>query len=732
MNTANIKKRYKIIIGILFFLIIILFAIPRIARLYIVNNGNKLISRNLTIKKIRINYFTGAFLIEDLQLFEANSKDVFLSFGRLKVNIDYIPLFKNEFYVKNIMLEDPYIQVLQEGDKFNFSDMTASDSATVVKDTIPEKPTKYIINDIRINRGLVKYTDVTLNHTIALNKLDLMIPGFTWNSDSTNLNVNFTFVDGGGLYSSFALNQADSSYSINLKLDSLNLDIIEPYVQNSMYISALHGFLSNDVLIKGNMQSVMQLFVKGVNHIYGFQLLDTLNRTVLSFNDLTIDIESLQLDKNKIKLNYVGMTDPFILFEMIDSSNNLVALMKPTINEQPDSLNQNEETTAVAGEGSFEFSKLLISGGKIQFSDKTLNYPFDYTIDNLIIESAPIVGRPGKLSLKVSAGLNGTGSFNANGILNPSDFNDMDLKLSIGQLRMKDMDAYFKHYFGFPVTGGIMNFQTDNEIRPSSLTSDNNIFFRKFTLAESMHTKVEYKLPLRLALGVLSDKDGIIDLKAPVESKGSEIKVKNLGKIIFKVIGNLFIKAAVSPFNALSGSYNVDASALQEIQLSLTEDSPDVKNMKSIDIISDIISKKPGLNVDFYYCIDRIKASDSLAYMLAVEDYRDYNKSIGVNVRDIADSTLTDYLANKTTSVSLQKPTNLTALCANYIGEERLNFSLDSIRTLQTGFITNYLSHDKAISADRFNIILTPVDTIRPSGNYPAFRIYFTAGATQD
>ncbi len=115
-------------------------------------------------------------------------------------------------------------------------------------------------------------------------------------------------------------------------------------------------------------------------------------------------------------------------------------------------------------------------------------------------------------------------------------------------------------------------------------------------------------------LGILSDKDGIIDLKAPVESKGKEVKVRNLGKIILKIIGNLFVKAAVSPFKLLSSSYKVDPAALQEIRLDLMEPSPDEKNLKSVDIIADILNKKPALNIDLFYCADHSKAVDSLAY----------------------------------------------------------------------------------------------------------------------
>jgi hypothetical protein len=728
MKRLHVRKLYKIVIGVILCISILLFAAPRIGRWYIVKHSHELIGRRLEIKKIRVNYFTGTMSVHEIKLFESDSKTIFLSLNLFRVNLDYFPLFRNEIFVKNISLDDPFVEILQDGDKYNFSDLTKSDTSVVTKDTIPSKPTKYIINNIKISRGYVKYTDVALNHTIALNKVDLLIPGFTWNSDSTNLNVDFRFVDGGGLYSNLEINQADSTYAVNVKLDSLNLNIIEPYVKSNMHISSLHGYLSNDIKINGNMRSVMQLTLKGINHVFDFNMTDTLNRNILSFKKLDIDINNLQPDKNIVSLNSIDLTDPYILFEIIDSTNNWLALMKRSSSAPTDSVKPAVDTIGTAGSGSFSFSKLQISGGKVGLSDKTLKYPFDYSIENINLVSTPMAGTSDKLSFNMTAALNGSGTLAIKAVFNPSKFNDLDFGFTVGQFRMKDIDAYFKHYFGFPVTGGIMNFKTENKIRPEFLLSDNSLYFRKFTLARSLGTKVEYHIPLRLALGIMSDKDGIIDLKAPIESKGKEVKVRNLGKIILKIIGNLFIKAAVSPFNLLSSSYNVDPATLQEIRLGLLEPSPDVKNLKSVDIISDILNKKPGVNIDFYYCADHNKAVDSLAYMMTLNDYLKNNQITGSDLKSVADSILIKYILNKTSSQTIAGDQGLKNLCRNYIGSDKIESRLDSIKALQISFISNYLSNDKAIPADRFKIIPAAPDTIRPSGNYPAFRTYFTEG----
>ena len=71
-----------------------------------------------------------------------------------------------------------------------------------------------------------------------------------------------------------------------------------------------------------------------------------------------------------------------------------------------------------------------------------------------------------------------------------------------------------------------MNFSTENKLRNEYLVSDNSLYFRKFALDKKTEGKTEYNIPLRLALGVMSDKDGIIDLNAPVEMKGEDVRIK--------------------------------------------------------------------------------------------------------------------------------------------------------------------------------------------------------------
>jgi uncharacterized protein involved in outer membrane biogenesis len=719
----TLKTWHKVIFAVFLCIAVILFAAPRIACKYIVNHSTELIGRKLDMDKIRINYFTGTLRIYNLKLYENHSStSVFLSFKKFRINLSYLPLLKNEIYVTSVSLDDPYLQVLQDGDHFNFSDLIASDSTKTEEDTTTGLGLKYVISNIRISSGYVKYTDIPLDNTIALNKVDLAIPGFTWNSESTNLAVDFRFVGGGSLYSKLTLNQADSTYQMHLILDDLNMDVIQPYVTSNLNVSALHGYLTNDITIQGSMQHVMQLFVKGINHISNFELIDLQKRKMLAFQDLTVDIDTFLLDKNRIVLNKISLTNPFVLVEMIDSVNNWITLMKPGAEETTDSSSQQAAASSGTGAGYFSFASFTITGGMVHYIDKTLRYPFEYTIDNVKLESSPIAGPGEKLAMHIDAMLNKTGKFNFNATFNPYDMTEMTLKVAVNQFHMKDVDAYFKHYFGFPVTGGIMNFTTDNKMGEKYLKSNNSMYFRKFTLGNRLKDKTAYSIPLRLALGVLSDKDGIIDLKAPVEMKGEDLEVEHLGRIVFRIIGNLFVKAATSPFSLLADMYHTNPENLKEVKLTWFDAMPDKKNMENIDLLADVLSKRPALNIQFYYWLNYPKAADTLAYLMTLDHYR---TSQNIHSNSIPDSILTSYLHGRSLTAGNPATTSLAGLCRAYIGEARIHARLDSVKTLQTEFLSNYLSQEKGIPVERFEILDPPADTMRSAASINSFIICF-------
>ncbi len=218
------KKIFKFT-GI-FFLIIFLIAGAAIAAVFIIvdkpfieEQMEKALSRNVSIESIDINVFSIVSGIEVSGISISNyinpeklkdSKDkpveknnIFVSLDSFKFKLQFLPLIKRQFVLKEITLYSPVINVIRfENGSFNFSDLLAADKS---KSTEPGKkeekpaevkePSKPITADqipieinigkIGIEKGKVSFTDKKLNQTLEVYDLTFLLHSIQL--DSKNL-----------------------------------------------------------------------------------------------------------------------------------------------------------------------------------------------------------------------------------------------------------------------------------------------------------------------------------------------------------------------------------------------------------------------------------------------------------------------------------------------------------------------------------------------------------------
>jgi len=97
----KIKKFWKIgMLTVTIIVFLILFLAPGIAKCFAVKKSKELIGRQISLEKLKINYFTSTIRLIDFKIFEADKKDVFVSFDTLLVNLAPLRLIKNEKVVE--------------------------------------------------------------------------------------------------------------------------------------------------------------------------------------------------------------------------------------------------------------------------------------------------------------------------------------------------------------------------------------------------------------------------------------------------------------------------------------------------------------------------------------------------------------------------------------------------------------------------------------------------------
>ncbi|MFN3734543.1 DUF748 domain-containing protein [Comamonas testosteroni] len=262
---------------------------------------------------------------------------------------------------------------------------------------------------------------------------------------------------------------------------------------------------------------------------------------------------------------------------------NLQDIVKTEKSEQ--SVAQNEEANAQAAAGEKpELSKpvaehvkpedagpmpvikvgpIVLTGGKVQFSDYFIqpNYSADLSELNgrlSAFSSQAPAGQvePQMADLEIKGKAQGTAMLDISGKVNPlAKPLALDVRAQMNDLELSPLSPYSIKYAGYGIERGKLYMDVNYKVQPDGqLTASNKLVLRQLTFGDKVEG-APASLPVKLAVALLSDRNGVIDLDVPLSGSLNDPQFR-LAPIIFKVIGNIIMKAVTAPFALLSGAFS--------------------------------------------------------------------------------------------------------------------------------------------------------------------------------
>jgi hypothetical protein len=140
------------------------------------------------------------------------------------------------------------------------------------------------------------------------------------------------------------------------------------------------------------------------------------------------------------------------------------------------------------------------------------------------------------------------------------------------------------------------------------------IFLDQFTLGDRVESRTATKLPVKLAIALLKDRNGEIKLDIPVSGSLDDPKFSIWG-IILQIIVNLITKAAASPF-ALLGAIFGGGEELSYLEFDYGLATISEPNLKKIDTLIKALSERPALKLDIEGHVDLEKDREGLKQFL--------------------------------------------------------------------------------------------------------------------
>ncbi|HRE81029.1 MAG TPA: DUF748 domain-containing protein [Opitutaceae bacterium] len=199
-------------------------------------------------------------------------------------------------------------------------------------------------------------------------------------------------------------------------------------------------------------------------------------------------------------------------------------------------------------------ARIQLENAQIGFSDQSMRPAVQSQLSKL---QGTITGvsstEVAKGDVKLTAVVNETAPVTIAGRLNPlGNPAFADVKLEFKSIELSPVAPYVAKYVGYGLERGALSLDIHFKLSDRKIQSADVATLDQFTLGAKNDSPDAVKLPITLAIALLKDRSGRIVLDVPIEGSLDDPNFR-IGRVVWRVIGNLIAKAATSPF-ALLGS----------------------------------------------------------------------------------------------------------------------------------------------------------------------------------
>jgi uncharacterized protein involved in outer membrane biogenesis len=259
-------------------------------------------------------------------------------------------------------------------------------------------------------------------------------------------------------------------------------------------------------------------------------------------------------------------------------------------------------STAPAAEPTFPVvvERLRIDDGAANFADLSLVLPFATRVHSLGGVIVGLTSTPGsRTTMKLEGRVDEFGSVKVDGALDafqPKVFTDIDVNFR--NVPMSTLSPYSATFAGRRIVSGTMDVDLDYKIDRSALVGENKVVLRRVQLGERVESPGATRLPLDLAIAILSDSNGVIDLALPVRGNVDAPEF-SYGGLIWQAIVTVITKVATAPFRALAGLFRGggDGEGLESIAFEAGSDRVPPPERQKLAQVAEVLGKRPQLKL---------------------------------------------------------------------------------------------------------------------------------------
>lgn len=374
----------------------------------------------------------------------------------------------------------------------------------------------------------------------------------------------------------------------------IDLRLAQAYISPFVRLELRSGMLGSDLAVDLKSVEPLAFSIGGKAEVNQLHTLDTLKeRDFLKWQQLVV--EGLDYRHGEgLAIGKVNLQQPYVRFIINeDLTTNVNDLMIP----QPAEPNAKAEP---AGKPlPIRIGGIVIKDGSANFADFSLTPNFATAIQQLNGQIGTLDNQsPKTAGVDIKGKVDKYAPVSIKGQLTPFDpMNSLDIATSFKNVELTTLTPYSGKFAGYRIRKGRLNLDLHYRIEKGQLNAENKLLLEDLQLGEQVDSKDAVDLPIRLAVALLKDTQGNIDIQLPVQGDLNNPEFSVM-PIVWQTLRNLVLRAAQAPFKFIAGLVGGGDVDLSQVQFAAGSDELDGAAQKTLDTLAAALKERPVLRLE--------------------------------------------------------------------------------------------------------------------------------------
>lgn len=429
--------------------------------------------------------------------------------------------------------------------------------------------------------------------SLDLSSLDVDVSGFdTAGNEPFALQIETSINGEGRLAAQGNARLKPVSADLQITAEKLDLQLVQSYLDPFVRVDIRNGLLNSVAKVQLESFDPLALNVNAEAEVTDLHIVDSVeNRDLVRWDSLKLD--GIVYGDNSLAVERARLAKPYArLIINQDLSTNLGNL----VIEQPadESGSENPRTPLT-----IRVSAVAIEQGSLNFADFSLQPNVALTVEEL-------TGRIGTLDnqstapaeIELSGQVDRYAPVKVIGTLTPFDpLNSLDVEASFRDIELTTLSPYARKFAGYRIRKGRLDLDLHYLIDGGELQADNRVLLRDLQLGERVESPDAVDLPVRLAIALLKDGQGNINITLPVQGDLNSPEF-DIMPVIWQSFGNLLSRAATAPFRFIAKLIGSDEADLSHVQFTPGNAELDDQARQRLDGLAEALNDRPALRLE--------------------------------------------------------------------------------------------------------------------------------------